>query len=399
MKSYLSILKIVLHGRSAGKILLATILSFTFSITVILCTFGLMDGFDFLLKSGLRHSSGDVLITNRRGFFSFSDELKDSVSKAKPRAVSPVIQTEAFALKGEKTRGVLIRGIESRDFQVSTGLDVRPETGSVVIGEELAKDLKLNVGDEVALTFGKGNEAGDALPMIKTFAVSGLIRHGIYQKDLRLLYMKRTELSELLELGDRINLLLLSFAPMEKPLENLELVQRARDKLRSELDSEFVVKPFWSEYSFLIEAVKVEKFSISLILQLIVVVAVFNIIAFVIFIMEKKAQDFFFLRAIGLSLSSLTRFWLWSVIFMWAFACVGAFFLSHLFNWGLGHLSFLQIPGEIYVLSKLNVRLDFMAHVTVYALSFIWILLAAFVGYIRLKRRPIIEGLRQEFSS
>jgi hypothetical protein len=49
------------------------------------------------------------------------------------------------------------------------------------------------------------------------------------------------------------------------------------------------VRPFWSEYSYFIEAVKIEKLSITLILQLIVVVAVFNIIAFVIYIMEKKS--------------------------------------------------------------------------------------------------------------
>ena len=144
---------------------------------------------------------------------------------------------------------------------------------------------------------------------------------------------------------------------------------------------------------------KVEKFSISLILQLIVVVAVFNIIAFVIYIMEKKAQDFFFLRAVGLSLNALSKFWFFSVLIIWGLSCFGAHILSLIFDWSLQHLSFLQIPGEIYVLSALHLRLDFLAYVTVYGLSLLWILLATFVGYLRLKRRPIVEGLRQEFSA
>jgi ABC-type lipoprotein release transport system permease subunit len=169
--------------------------------------------------------------------------------------------------------------------------------------------------------------------------------------------------------------------------------------VREQLDSEFIVRPFWNEYDFLIEAVKVEKFSISLILQLIVVVAVFNIIAFVIYIMEKKAQDFFFLRAVGLSLSSLTHFWFKSVVIIWSVSCIGAHLLSILFNWCLKNVTFLQIPGEIYVLSSLNIRLDILAYVTVYGVALLWILLAAFVGYLRLKRRPIVQGLRQEFSA
>jgi ABC-type lipoprotein release transport system permease subunit len=129
------------------------------------------------------------------------------------------------------------------------------------------------------------------------------------------------------------------------------------------------------------------------------VVAVFNIIAFVIYIMEKKAQDFFFLRAVGLSLSSLNQFWFASVVIIWSVSCIGAHLLSILFNWCLQNVSFLQIPGEIYVLSALNIRLDTMAYVTVYGVSLLWILMAAFIGYMRLKRRPIIQGLRQEFSS
>jgi ABC-type lipoprotein release transport system permease subunit len=399
MKSYLSILKIVLHGRSAGKILLATTFSFTFSIAVILCTFGLMDGFDHLLKSGLRHSSGDILITNRKGFFEMTPELQKTFSTVSPKAIAPVIQTEAFALYGDISKGVLVRGIEEKNFSGATGLRVSVPSGGVVIGEELARQMKAKVGDPLALTFGRGNESGAALPMIQMFSISGIIKHGIYQKDLRFVYLHRKDLSELLELDDRINLVILATESINKPLENLDGIRDDQMKLKSQLEMEYLVKPFWNEYDFLIEAVKVEKFSISMILQLIVVVAIFNIIAFVIYIMEKKAQDFFFLRAVGMSLSSLTNFWFISVIIIWGVSCVGAHLLSLLFDWCLQNVSFLQIPGEIYVLSSLNIRLDLMAYVTVYGLSLLWILMTALVGYFRLKRRPIIQGLRQEFSS
>lgn len=398
MDSYLSILKIVLHGRSAGKILLATIFSFTFSIAVILCTFGLMDGFDHLLKSGLRHSSGDVLITSRRGFFTLNSELQNEISEVKPLAIAPVIQTEAFALYGDVSKGVLVRGVEDKNFSDATGLSLKVGPEELVIGEELAKQLKAKVGDSVSLTFGRGNESGAALPMIQAFHVSGIVKHGIYQKDLRFVYVNRRDLSEALEVGDKINMLILATEETNRPLETLDHIRNEVMLLKSKLPMDYIIRPFWNEYDFLIEAVKVEKFSISLILQLIVVVAIFNIIAFVIYIMEKKSQDFFFLRAVGLSLKNITRFWFLSVLIIWSVSCAGAHILSILFNWCLHHLPFLQIPGEIYVLSSLSIRLDFMAYVTVYGVSLLWILLAAVVGYFRLKKRPIMQGLRQEFN-
>lgn len=399
MHSYKSILKIVLHGRSAGKILLATVFSFTFSIAVILCTFGLMDGFDHLLKSGLRHSSGDILITSKRGFFPYSTELQRIAESAGPVAVSPVVQTEAFALHDEISRGVLLRGVEADSFSKATGLDIQVGEGEIALGEELASQLKVKLEDTVSLMLAKGNESGEALPSIETFTVRQTVKHGIYQKDLRLAYVNEKDLSEILDLKGNINLLLLGMEDSSKPIQTLDKINAAQDFLRSELNSLYLVKPFWSEYDYLLEAVKYEKASISLILQLIVVVAIFNIIAFVIYIMEKKAQEFFFLRAVGLSMKSLSRFWFISVVYIWFASCIGAYFLAELFNWCLKNVSFLQIPGEVYVLSSLSVRLNLEAYLTVYGASFLWILLASVIGYFRLKKRPIIQGLRQEFSS
>jgi ABC-type lipoprotein release transport system permease subunit len=397
MKSYLSILRVVLHGRSAGKILLATLFSFTFSIAVILCTFGLMDGFDHLLKSGLRHSSGDLLVTSKKGFFRVTETLKENFKTINPLAVAPVIQTEAFALHQGISKGVLVRGIEPANFSSATGLKVNLPNDGVVIGEELARALKVVPGDEIALTFGRGNESSESLPTVRLYKISGLIKHGIYQKDLRLVYLPRKNLADVLDVKDWVNLVILTTQDPAQPLESLEVIQKDQQKLRRQLDQDFFVRPFWSEYTFLIEAVKVEKLSISMILQMIVIVAVFNIMAFVIYIMEKKAQDFFFLRAVGLSLKSLMRFWFISIFIVWAVACAGAYVLSLIFNWSLANVSFLQIPGEIYVLSSLQIRLDSTAYITVYLVSLLWVLIAGLFGYWRLKRRPIVQGLRQEF--
>jgi ABC-type lipoprotein release transport system permease subunit len=254
-------------------------------------------------------------------------------------------------------------------------------------------------GDPLAITFAKGNETSEALPLIQTFQVTGIVSHGIYQKDLRFVYLHRKDLAQLLGLSNKINLVIISTKPLNKPLSSLSEIEHNQISLAQDLNSEFLIRPFWHEYDFLIQAVKVEKFSITLILQLIVLVAIFNIIAFVIYIMEKKSQEFFFLRAVGLSLSALNRFWFISVLFIWSVSCFGAYIATIFFNWCLANVSFLQIPGEIYVLNGLQLRLDYLSYVTVFGLSLIWILLASFIGYLRLKRRPIILGLRQEFSS
>ncbi len=376
---------------------MATFFSFTFSIAVILCTFGLMDGFDHLLKTGLRQSTGDVIITNKKGFFR-PEEVSGAIENTRPIASACVIQTEAFALANGKSQGVLVKGIDSGPFFKASGLLVKAQTHEIVIGEELARTLNVKAGDSMALAMGSGNESGNALPGIRIFRIGDVIRHGIYQKDLRFVYLSRLELAEHIGVGDRINTMIITYFPLNRAISDLEPISAKTLDLRMSLMGDYRVRPFWDEYSFLIEAVKVEKFSISLILQLIVLVAVFNIIAFVIFVMEKKAQDFFFLRAVGLSLKDIMSFWLKSILMLWAASCLGAWGLSHVFNWALQNLPFFKVPGQIYVLSELSIKLDAMAYVTVSAISLFWVLVAASIGYFRLRNRPIIQGLRQEFN-
>ncbi len=376
---------------------MATFFSFSFSIAVILCTFGLMDGFEHLLKTGLRQSTGDVIITNKKGFFR-SEEVATAVENSHPLAVTAVIQTEAFALANGKSQGVLVKGVDSASFEKASGLLIKALSNEIVIGAELARSLNVKTGDSLALAMGTGNESGNALPGIRLFKVGDVIKHGIYQKDLRFVYLNRSDLASHIGVGDRVNSMVITYFPLNKAITDLEPILTKTLDLRMSLIGDYRVRPFWDEYAFLIEAVKVEKFSISLILQLIVVVAVFNIIAFVIFVMEKKAQDFFFLRAVGMSLKNIMSFWLRSILILWGASCVGAWILSHAFNWSLQNLPFFKVPGQIYVLSELSIKLDAMAYLTVFAISLFWVFVAALFGYIRLRNRPIIEGLRQEFN-
>jgi ABC-type lipoprotein release transport system permease subunit len=99
---------------------------------------------------------------------------------------------------GVKAREYLSGGVEGENFSKATGLFVAVSPGEIVVGEELARQLNLKVGDEMALTLGKGNDAQGALPGVKVFKLRGVVKHGIYQKDLRLVYLDRNDLGSFL---------------------------------------------------------------------------------------------------------------------------------------------------------------------------------------------------------
>jgi ABC-type antimicrobial peptide transport system permease subunit len=138
--------------------------------------------------------------------------------------------------------------------------------------------------------------------------------------------------------------------------------------------------------------------SITLVLQLIVIISIFNIAAFMIFISEKKAQDFFMFRALGLDSRGLLKFWLLLVLFIWINSCAISIGLTHFFDRYLLKLPFLQIPGEIYVLGDLSLSLHGIDYLVVFGLSLLWVMIVTSAGFLRLKKKSILYGLRQEFS-
>jgi ABC-type lipoprotein release transport system permease subunit len=397
LENFRALFQVLIQGRSAMNLLLATFLSFSFSICVILCTVGLMDGFELVLKSGLRYSAGDLYLHHRQSFFEMNPKLEESLKRLGINRYTGLIQHEGFLLSDGKSRGVLLKGIEPESFSQTTGLSFNLYRGEVIIGDVLARQFNLKLGSEVVIAFGKGNESIDYLPGLRQFKVAGIVKHGIYEKDLRFLYALKEDVSEVVESGSRINQLLISlYPPTEKDI-SLDHIREVQTELQESLPKNYTVRPFWYEFSSLLQAVKVEKFSIGMILQLIVIVAVFNIAAFVIYLSEKKAQEIFLIRALGVSMNQIWKFWLIMITIVWSLSCGGAYLLSLVFNWGLAHLSILQVPGEVYVLSQLSLAIKPLEYIIVYGLSLAWVLLALLVGYWRLRRRSILEGLRLEF--
>lgn len=386
MGSTWSIFKIISEGRAATSFLVAALLSFSFSIAVILSTIGLMDGFENSLRKSLKGSSGDFQITSSKGYF-LIEKITDSLEGYK---WSPIMQVESFAVANETNKGVLVKGIETKSFNQVTGLNLELEKG-VAIGVVLAKELGLKLGDELLLTFASDKMRDQAGAILKKYTVDSIVRHGIYEKDLRFVYISRSELLDTFKYKDgAVNKLLLS----KNEGQDFEF---AFSKLEQVVSHPYKLEPYWAEYKTLLKAVEVEKASISLILQIIVVVAIFNVIAFIIYIMEKKSQEFFLLRAFGASISTISRFWKVLLFFVWFASSVIAVGMTWIFNLIIGKLPVFQLPGDIYVLSKLEIQLGLEDYLLVFSLAFLWIFLIGTVTMWRMKKKTVLSGLRQEF--
>ena len=392
-----SLYSIVLEGKSTFRFFVGAILSFAFSIAVILSTIGLMDGFESSLIKSLKNSSSDLVLSSNQGFFDF-EKLEPTLKKNKfIKNYDPLVITQSFAVYDQKSKGVLVHGVEEKDFNKVTNLKLKfDDTNSIAIGSELASFYDISVGDELTLIFSSTKSSEDGIPNLINFQVSSIINHGVFEKDLRFVYVDKSSLSQILGLKVKaVNKVL-----VKTDNDSLTQIEIYNDHLNEQLKELSIFKShtFWSEFDTLLEAVKVEKFSITLILQLIVIVSVFNILAFIIFVVEKQAQSFFLLSALGLSKKLIINFWIKLLAFVWLISCVLGIFLTFIFNILLNTLSVFKLPGDIYVLSELSLKLDSMDYIFVFSIAALWIAIIGVVCGYKLKKKSILSGLRQEFS-
>lgn len=383
------------------KFSLTVVVGLAFSLAVILCTIGLMDGFVSTLKVGLRKSNGDITMTHHQGFFQLDNELKEEFETIGINHYAEIVQTESFLMVEtdddlkKQAKGVLLRGIDQNDFSVVTGLQLKFSDKEIAIGSELAKMLDVKVGDNVILTIAKGNNEVQSLPQLVSKKIGQIVTHGIYQKDLRLVYLGLADLQELLGVQKKINQVLFNTPGDNKETDH---VASYLPLLKNQFSENFLFRPYWREFGSLIEAVQVEKVLIGMILQIVVVISIFNILAFIFYVNEKRARDFFLISALGLPRTDLMKIWFGAVFLLWLGGAFLSFFFVQLFKFLILKLSIINLPPEIYFLGAFDIQVGFLDYALVLFVALIWILFFSWLVIRKMKKRSLLEGLRQEFS-
>ena len=386
-----SLFKIILENKSSKRFLFGTIFSLAFSMAVILSTIGLMDGFTQTLRQALSHTNGDIKFSAKTNFFMFDKEKQEQLKSIQPGLYSSSLEIESFAIVDQESKGVLLRGVHPQEFKKITGLDFSGLEDGVLVGKKFKEKFNLKVGDNIVLAFSSKAQRGRNA-ILDEFRVDGIIEHGIYEKDFRYIYIRKDELEDLLGYKEGTS----NFGVIK--IEDFNYIEQAIKKLNISYDGELSFSPYWSEFQNLLDAVEEEKTAISMVLQLIVLVAIINVVGFIIFISETKAQDFFMLRALGLSIHAYEKFWYFLLFGIWGTSSLVAYLMIIIVRGVILKLPIFEIPSDVYVLEELSVNLDKLDYIFVFAFSLLWVFVVGYITMRRQSKKSLLGGLRQEFA-
>ncbi len=275
-----------------------------------------MNGFEGELKKRILGIVPHVIVSDitsiekqRRPDNSWKDLREDLLTFPHVLQVTPILESEALIQSPNALQGVLIQGIIPRLEQnniINTHMvagtleSLSKQKYSLVIGQSLANNLQVNLGDEVRLVLPNKSvfTPMGRIPVQRVFQVTGIFHIGSQVDDAMVYVDSRYGAKLLRRKGDGIDKLRLYLDDAFNARQVVEQLDSQHNY--SSLNS--VTYTTWNEsQGALFSAVKMEKNMMWLMLSLIVAVAAFNIVSALVMVVVEKQAEIAILKTLGLA--------------------------------------------------------------------------------------------------
>lgn len=266
----------------------------------------------------------------------------------------------------------------------------QPLVPGVIIGQEMAKSLKVFVGDviNVVSPIGELGPTGP-VPKARAYRVAGIFYSGMYEYDSKFVYISLKEAQNFFSLRDNIT-------GLECRVDDIDATQRISKELLMAVGGYPYHTKDWMEMNRnLFSALKLEKIAMFIILTFIIIVASFTIAATLIMVVIEKGKEIAVLKSMGASDTSIMKvFVTYGVIIGGTGSAAGLAsgllicFLIKTFGIGL--------DPDVYYIEKLPVNID-STEVAVVAIAAVLIsYLATLYPSLLAARLKPVEGLRYD---
>jgi lipoprotein-releasing system permease protein len=374
-------------------------------VTAIIIVLSVMNGFEWEVRDRIVGTNAHVIVLRHdEGMISDYRDLMGTIGEVPHvTGVSPFVFTKVMLSTESETDGAVLRGIDPEvegsvtriienvspaDFSLE-GRDGLP---GIVLGVELAFRLRVGVGEEISVTspLAMVETPFGAMPRVRKFVVVGTFDSGMYQYDGTLVFVSIPAAQDLLSAGDEVT-------GIEVALDDLFLAGELDDRILDRLERYTYTTVNWMELNRnLFTWMKMEKIVMFVILLLIVIVAGFNIAGTLTLIVMQKTRDIGILKSMGATSAGVMRIFIREGLLIGMLGTSIGVITGVVLSWVLDRYEIISLPGDIYFLETLPVRMEplWIAGVVVSAIAVSF--LATVYPSWRASRLVPVEAIRYE---
>lgn len=298
-------------NRFISFISLISVIGLTLGVAVLITVLSVMNGFDREIKSRILGMVPQATVQSMQilpDWQSLAENIKHQDSKISD--VAPFINLQGMLTANGQVAGVVVTGVVPEyekkvsiigDHMTQGSIDnLQAGEFGIVLGEDLAWSLGLNMGDKITLVLPEASPSpAGVIPRFKRFTLVGT--YDISKEvNTMVAYIPMNDAAKLLRLPDGAQ-------GIRMRLNDIFSAPRVAQQA-VQLDPERLIPSDWTQtHGNLFSAIQMEKAMIGLLLFLIVIVAAFNIVSSLVMMVTDKKSDIAILKTFGATPKLITQ--------------------------------------------------------------------------------------------
>lgn len=386
-------------------ITLLSISGVTVGVMALIVVIAVMAGFESDLKQRILGVESHIVLMRHDGSVPDYQRITEQIKEVRGvETATPFIYTQIMLRSSSGVSGAVLRGIDPKSaggvikilensalqnlMQAEQLENAKPFVPGIILGKELSRNLGVVKGDAVYLISSRGMISPIGyLPAMKRFKVAGLFESGMYEYDGSLAYINLKDAQKLLNMEGAVT-------GIEVRVHDIYGARNISKKIVSKFGFPYWARDWMQMNQNLFSALKLEKTVMFIILALIVLVAAFNIASTLIMMVMGKTKDIAILKAMGAMDSSIRKIFIFKGMIIGAVGTILGVSLGFTICKLLEKYKFIQLPGDVYYISTLPVRLEALDVIMIASAAMIICFLATLYPASQASKLNPIEAIR-----
>ncbi|MFZ8864873.1 MAG: lipoprotein-releasing ABC transporter permease subunit [Rickettsiales bacterium] len=289
-------------------------LGITLGVATLIIVMSVMNGFRVeLVKRILGVNAHITIYSTQKNLANYGQLVENLTNIQGVLTANPIIDTHGMITKDEIASAALVKGIKKIDLInkklisnniISGDLNNFTNGDKIVIGDRLARKLGVAVGDKINLIApNTTNSIFGIVPRLKEYKIIAIFRVGMHEYDANAIFIPFATAQIQFGLHN-------AASAIEIITADANNTQVINDKIYNQLmplSHNLIINDWQEMNSSFINALKVERNVMFLILSLIIIVAAFNIISSLIMLVNDKIKHIALLRTMGMSQNSIVK--------------------------------------------------------------------------------------------
>ena len=403
---------------------LASVIGIALGIIVLITVLSLMNGYESGMRERYLGMFSHVTVSDSDWSLPrWQERRKQILETESVTAVAPFIEKQVMLKEGNKVQASFLQGVlPDLENEISTVNEHMSPPASlpalkagefnIILGETLAKNLKVNIGDSLTLlsptqqsfSSATGDDSqsnpADNAPILKDFNIVATFKVDKQFYDSAYAYVHLDDALELFETAGDVTGLHVQLDDAFKAKEASYAIAEKSDFYQEE----YVITNWKTSNANLFKVIQLQKSMLFLVVILIIGVAAFNLVSTLIMMVTEKQSDIAILRTMGMSPAKVMRIFivqgsLLGLIGTIIGVAIGIFVASNItdvVHWFEQLLNINLLKPEVHEITEIDAEINYK-DVLIISLSAITLsILATLFPAWQASKVPPAEALRYE---